>query len=68
MFAIEKDEYLSKDLSKKFKEKLTIINKDILKVNEPIINGFDIGTLGTNLSSKEESNINITKGIIFSQE
>ena len=38
-----------------------IDSKDILKVNDPIINGFDIGTLGTNLSSKEESNINITK-------
>ena len=38
-----------------------IDSKDILKVNDPIINGFDIGTLGTNLSSKEESNFNITK-------
>jgi len=34
---------------------------DINKVNEPILKGFDIGTLATNLSIEEESNINITK-------
>ena len=34
---------------------------DIIKVNEPILKGFDIGTLATNLSIEEESNINITK-------
>lgn len=34
---------------------------DIIKVNEPILKGFDIGTLVTNLSLEEESNINITK-------
>ena len=34
---------------------------DIIKVNEPILKGFDIGTLVTNLSIEEESNINITK-------
>ena len=34
IFAIEKDKDLSKNLSKKFKEKLTIINNDILKFDE----------------------------------
>ena len=34
---------------------------DIIKVNEPILKGFDIGTLATNLSKEEESNTNITK-------
>ena len=29
--------------------------------NDPILKGFDIGTLATNLSIEEESNINITK-------
>ena len=41
---------------------MPLINEDdIIKVNEPILNGFDIGTLVTNLSKEEESNINITK-------
>ena len=41
---------------------MPLINEDdIIKVNEPILNGFDIGTLVTNLSIEEESNINITK-------
>ena len=41
---------------------MPLINEDdIIKVNEPILNGFDIGTLATNLSIEEESNINITK-------
>ena len=35
--------------------------EDIARVNEPILKGFDIGTLSTNLSIEEESNINITK-------
>ena len=35
--------------------------KDILKVNEPIQNGYSMGTLATNLSDKEEKNHNITK-------
>ena len=34
---------------------------DIIRVNEPILKGFDIGTLATNLSKEEESNTNITK-------
>ena len=34
--------------------------EDIARVNEPILKGFDIGTLSTNLSIEEESNINIT--------
>ena len=41
---------------------MPLINSDdIAKVNEPIINGYSIGTLGTNLNSIEEENINITK-------
>ena len=38
-----------------------INSEDIAKVNEPIINGYSIGTLGTDLNSIEEENINITK-------
>tara|TARA_B100001175_G_C19459754_1_gene615876 strand:+ start:489 stop:1283 length:795 start_codon:yes stop_codon:yes gene_type:complete len=34
IFAIEKDKYLSKNLNKKFNEKLIIINEDILKIDE----------------------------------
>ena len=38
-----------------------IIPADIKKVNTPLIQGFDIGTLVTNISSEEEEDINITK-------
>ena len=42
--------------------RIELINsQDIIKVNIPIINGFDIGTLATNLSLEEEKNDNITK-------
>ena len=34
---------------------------DIQKVNIPLMQGFDIGTLVTHISKKEEKNINITK-------
>ena len=37
---------------------------DIKKVNIPLSQGFDIGTLVTNLTSEDESNINITKAKI----
>ena len=41
---------------------LPIINPtDIIKVNQPILNGYEVGTLATNLSYDEEKNINITK-------
>ena len=41
---------------------MPLINEDdIIKVKEPILKGFDIGTLATNLSKEEESNTNITK-------
>ena len=41
---------------------MPLINEnDIIRVNDPILNGFEIGTLATNLSIEEESNINITK-------
>ena len=41
---------------------MPIINPaDIKKVNVPLIQGFDIGTLVTNISSEEEEDINITK-------
>ena len=35
--------------------------KQIIKVNNPLLNGFDIGTLATDLSLDEEKNTNITK-------
>jgi len=38
-----------------------INSKDIIKVNQPIQNGYSIGTLATDLSVDEEKNINITK-------
>ena len=37
---------------------------DIKKVNEPLIQGFDIGTLVTNISMNEEKEYNITKAKI----
>ena len=41
---------------------MPLINaNDIIKVNEPILKGYDIGTLATNLTKEEETNINITK-------
>jgi 3-deoxy-manno-octulosonate cytidylyltransferase (CMP-KDO synthetase) len=44
---------------------MPIINsEDITKVNVPLIQGFDIGTLVTNISSEEEDNTNITKAEI----
>jgi|TARA_B110000263_G_C15300768_1_gene507867 3-deoxy-manno-octulosonate cytidylyltransferase (CMP-KDO synthetase) len=44
---------------------MPIINpNDIIKVNQPIIQGFDIGTLVTNISEAEEKNINVTKAKI----
>ena len=38
--------------------------EDIKKVNIPLIQGFDMGTLVTNISSEEEENTNITKAKI----
>lgn len=44
---------------------MPIINHlDIKKVITPLIQGFDIGTLVTNITLEEESNINITKAKI----
>lgn len=41
---------------------MPIINsKDIKKTNIPLIQGYDIGTLVTNITSEEEKDINITK-------
>ena len=38
--------------------------KNIKSVNLPLINGFEIGTISTNISENEEKNENITKVII----
>ena len=38
-----------------------INSEDIIKVNEPLKSGFNIGSLATNLSKIEEKNQNITK-------
>ena len=38
--------------------------KNIESVNLPIINGFEIGTISTNISANEEKNENITKVLI----
>ena len=41
---------------------MPLINPNhIKKVNEPLLNGFDIGTLATNLSKEQKKDINITK-------
>jgi 3-deoxy-manno-octulosonate cytidylyltransferase (CMP-KDO synthetase) len=41
---------------------MPIINPlDIKKVNLPLLQGFDIGTLVTNITLEEEKNVNITK-------
>ena len=41
---------------------MPIINPyDIKKVNIPLVQGFDIGTLVTNITSNEKDNINVTK-------
>ena len=42
----------------------TIIPTDIKKVNIPLVQGFDIGTLVTNISYEEEADVNITKAKI----
>ena len=55
VFAIEKDKYLSKDLSKKFKEKLIIINEDILKFDEKKLSNQPMivfGNLPYNISTQ----------------
>ena len=38
-----------------------IYPEKIIKINNLLIEGFDIGTLATNLTIKEEENVNITK-------
>ena len=41
---------------------MPLINPEYIhKANEPIFSGFEIGTLVTDLSAKEEENVNITK-------
>ena len=55
IFAIEKDKNLSKNLSNKFKEKLTIINEDILKVDEKKLSNNPMivfGNLPYNISTQ----------------
>ena len=55
VFAIEKDKYLSKDLSEKFKEKLIIINEDILKFDEKKLSNQPMivfGNLPYNISTQ----------------
>ena len=41
-----------------------IIPADIKKVNIPLMQGFDIGTLVTNISYEDEADVNITKAKI----
>ena len=41
-----------------------IDSKNIKSVNLPLINGFEIGTISTNISENEERNENITKVLI----
>jgi len=44
---------------------MPVINPlDIKKVNVPLLQGFDIGTLVTNITDEEERNLNITKAKI----
>ena len=55
-------EYTVFDLNINLQGDMPLIKpEDIIRVSTPILNGFDIGTLSTNLSVEEENNINITK-------
>ena len=46
IFAIEKDKYLSKDLNNKFKEKVIVINDDILKFDEKKLSNQPMNVFG----------------------
>ena len=55
IFAIEKDKYLSKDLNNKFKEKVIVINDDILKFDEKKLSNQPMivfGNLPYNISTQ----------------
>ena len=55
IFAIEKDKYLSKDLNNKFKEKVIVINDDILKFDEKKLSKHPMivfGNLPYNISTQ----------------
>ena len=55
LFVVEKDEKLSKFLNENFKEKITVINKDILKFNEKILTKEKLivfGNLPYNISTE----------------
>ena len=55
MFVIEKDDYLAKNLDETFKDKLTIINDDILKIDENLLfkeNVTVFGNLPYNVSTE----------------
>ena len=55
IFAIEKDKYLSKDLNNKFKEKVIVINDDILKFDEKKLSNHPMivfGNLPYNISTQ----------------
>ena len=55
IFVIEKDTYLSNQLNEKFKEKITVINNDILKIDERKLSNKPIivfGNLPYNISTQ----------------
>ena len=55
IIVIEKDEYLAKNLEKKFGDKITVINKDILEVEETLLTNekFTVfGNLPYNISTE----------------
>ena len=70
IYVIEKDLNLSKELSKKFMNKISIINMDILKISDEFYTGkkfLILGNLPYNISTKILSNWCLSKELKFSK-
>ena len=70
IYVIEKDFNLSKELSKKFMNKISIINMDILKISDEFYTGkkfLILGNLPYNISTKILSNWCLSKELKFSK-
>ena len=70
VFVVEKDNFLASNLDKNFKNQLTIINDDILKINENLISNEKVtvfGNLPYNISTEILSKwiINLNKDFWF---
>ena len=70
IYVIEKDFNLSEELSKKFMDKISIINMDILKISDEFYTGkkfLILGNLPYNISTKILSNWCLSKELKFSK-